>query len=146
MKRVRIVFSAIFVFCLASFSRSAFSTSFCLVKAGSCPSSSCTSYSGATANGPDWYVNCCGNIKGVSKCGYNPMNPTVGSTAPSFTANGNGGNNTVCYCKVIYPLVSKNWMVAKNFSTGAECEADCSSACVDAAKGGYLSILTRNLY
>ena len=145
MKRVRIVFSAIFVFCLVSFSRSAFSTSFCLVKAGSCPSSSCTSYSGATTNGPSWYVNCCGNIKGVSKCGYD-ASASIGSTVMSFTATGAGGLNKYCYCKVIYPLVSKYWMLAKNFSTGAECEADCSSACVDAAKGDYLSVLTIDLY
>ena len=96
------------------------------------PSTTCTSYSGASGQ-PNWSATCGGiEIQGVALCGaQNGGSP--GRTSETVNISSNSDNNIHCWCKMVSPAVS-SW-VYRNMSS-SNCASGCASSCAGYLQGG----------
>ena len=93
---------------------------------------SCSNPSGS---GSDFYVTCQGvSVRGVAFCGIG------GTTTSQVTTSGTLGNNTNCWCRMISPAVSGNWVYAIGFNDEAACLNGCARQCASrfASNSNYL--------
>lgn len=105
---------------------------------------SCTSQTidcGSTYCGHDWATTCTtsnGNsvaVRGIATCAANQVTATA-QTADSLNINSNVDNNKYCWCKMIYPAVSTNWVSVYTPTTNAT-YMSCTLNCADWCSGNF---------
>lgn len=92
-------------------------------------STTCTTNS-STGNGADWSATCNTNgtsvpVRGIAFCSNQSAS---GSGQSTITVSNDASKNTVCYCRVISPVVSQ-WVAADAYSSGATCLTRCQLYC-----------------
>ena len=85
--------------------------------------------SASTDNNNSWQARCGTsnnfNVKGVAICG---QSGSSGNTSSTITLGGSG-----CWCKIVYPFITKYWIYASPLSSG-ECSSNCASWCADSIR------------
>ena len=91
------------------------------------PSTTCTSYSGAT-NQSNWSATCGGiEIQGVAFCGSKDGG-SASATTESVTTSATSDDNKYCWCKMVSPAVSSWVFYFSEVSAGA-CAYYCANDC-----------------
>lgn len=105
---------------------------------------SCTSQTidcGSTDCGHDWATTCTtsnGNsvaVRGIATCAANQVTATA-QTADSLSINSNVDDNKYCWCKMVYPAVSTNWVSVYAPTTNAT-YMTCTLNCADYCAGNF---------
>lgn len=85
--------------------------------------------SASTENNNSWQATCGTNgdfaVKGVAICG---QSGSSGNTSSTITLGGSG-----CWCKIVYPFITKYWIYASPTGSGS-CDSKCASWCADAIR------------
>lgn len=101
---------------------------------------SCTSQTidcGSTYCGHDWATTCTtsnGNsvvVRGIATCAANQVTATA-QTADFLEISSNVNDNKYCWCKMVYPAVSTNWVSVYLSSTNVtynSCTMTCAGYC-----------------
>ena len=96
------------------------------------PSTTCTSYSGATGQS-NWSATCGGiEIQGVAFCG-SQKGGSIGATTETVTTSPNSDDNKNCWCKMVSPAVS-SWVFRISRSYAGSCADYCANDCAISAR------------
>lgn len=106
---------------------------------------SCTSQAidcGSTYCGHDWATTCTtsnGNsvaVRGIATCAANQVMDNA-QTEVSLDINSNVDDNKYCWCKMVYPAVSTNWVSVYGSTTNTT-YMSCTLNCADWCAGHFL--------